>query len=157
MPADHRSSDPTETVLVANDEVLIRLAISEYLRDCGYRVIEAANADEVISVLRQVQIKVDIVFTDIKMPGSMDGFGLSQWIRANRPGLDVVLAGTVPRAVDAARDLCDEGSAPNPYDPQAVLARIRRLLASRAPRKSIPEAARPNQAHGASARRASGD
>jgi CheY-like chemotaxis protein len=157
MPADHRSSDPTETVLVANDEVLIRLAISEYLRDCGYRVIEAANADEAISVLQHAEIHVDIVFTDIKMPGSMDGFALSQWIRTNRPGLDVVLAGTVPRAVDAASDLCEEGSAPNPYHPQAVLDRIRRLLASRAPRKPISEAISPNQARGASAKLRVGD
>ena len=153
MTSDHRSPGAAETVLVVNDEVLIRLAISEYLRDCGYRAIEAANADEAISVLEHAKVQVDIVFTDVKMPGSTDGFGLSQWIRANRPGLDVVLAGTVPRAVDAASDLCEGGSAPNPYDPQVVLDRIRRLLASRAPHKPIPEAIRPNQAQGASATR----
>jgi CheY-like chemotaxis protein len=57
------SSDPgsestagTETVLVVEDEVLIRMVISTYLRDCGYRVIEAANADEAILVLQQEEL-----------------------------------------------------------------------------------------------------
>jgi DNA-binding NtrC family response regulator len=151
MPVKHRPFDAAETILIVNDEVLIRLALSEYLRDCGYRVIEAASADEAILVLQHAQIQMDIVFSDIKMPGPMDGFGLSQWVRANRPGLDVILAGTLPRAVAAASDLCEGGSAPNPYHPQAVLDRIRRLLASRAGRKPIPEAIHPNEARVASA------
>jgi CheY-like chemotaxis protein len=142
MPANHKPLKSAETILVVNDEVLIRLAISEYLRDCGYRVVEAANADEAIVVLQHIQLQVDIVFTDIAMPGSMDGFGLSQWIRANRPGLDVILAGTVPRAVDVASHLCDRNeTVPKPYDPQVVLDRIRRLMGSRAARKP-PEMSR---------------
>ena len=45
---------------------------------------------------------------------------LAKWIRDNRPDLDVVLAGTVRRAVNAAHDLCESGSIPKPYDPQRV-------------------------------------
>jgi hypothetical protein len=86
------------------------------------------------------------------MPGTMDGFGLSQWIKMNRPDLDIVIAGTVPRAVDAASDLCEEGSTPNPYDPQAVHDRIRRLIATRSARKPIPKTIPPNQARGGSAK-----
>ncbi len=67
-------------------EVLVRLSISQYLRDCGYRVIEAASTDEAILVL-QDGVRVDIVLTDVQMPGAMDGFGLSQWVRSNRPGI----------------------------------------------------------------------
>jgi CheY-like chemotaxis protein len=74
-----------ETVLVVEDEVLVRLAIAEYLRDCGYRVIEASSADEAILVLQQPELTIDVVFTDIEMPGPMDGFGLAQWTRTNRP------------------------------------------------------------------------
>jgi DNA-binding NtrC family response regulator len=122
----------TDTILVVEDEVLIRLVIAQYLRDCGYRVIEAANADEALLVLRLSELAIDVVFTDVEMPGSMDGFALSQWVRANRPGMDVILAGSVGRAVQAASDLCDEGNnVPKPYDPQVVHDRIRRLLASR--------------------------
>jgi hypothetical protein len=60
-----------------------------------------------------------------------DGFGLAQWIRDNRPGLDVILTGTVPRSVEAAKDLCEQGPIPKPYDPQVVHNHIRRLLATR--------------------------
>jgi len=55
------------------------MVISQYLRDCGYRVIEAANADEALIVLQRLEIGVDIVFSDIEMPGAMDGSG-------SRPG-----------------------------------------------------------------------
>jgi DNA-binding NtrC family response regulator len=111
------------------------MTISEYLRDCGYRVIEAADADEALIILQNGQITVDIVFSDIEMPGSMDGFGLSQWIRSNRPGLDVILTGSVPRAVNAAKELCDESPLPKPYESHQVSDRIRRLIAARAARK----------------------
>jgi CheY-like chemotaxis protein len=124
------------TILVVEDEVLIRLVIAEYLRDCGYRVIEAVHADEALLVLRKSECAIDVVFTDIEMPGSMDGFALAQWVRSNRPGIDVVLAGSVNRAVQAASDLCDQQDhVPKPYDPQSVHDRIRRLLASRHPLK----------------------
>jgi CheY-like chemotaxis protein len=56
---------------------LLRLVISEYLRDCGYKVIEATDADEAIVVLQQPQLAVDVTFSDIEMPGSMDGFVLA--------------------------------------------------------------------------------
>jgi len=130
------STAATETVLVVEDEVLIRMVISAYLRDCGYRVIEAANADEAILVLQQEELAIDVVFTDTEMPGSMDGFGLSQWIRANRQGLEVILVGSPARAANAAGELCESGpTLSKPYEPQAVLDHIKRLLAKRASRK----------------------
>jgi DNA-binding response OmpR family regulator len=128
------SAKAGETVLVVEDDILLRLSIAAYLRDCGYRVIEAADADEAVMVLKRPDLEVDILFSDIEMPGSMDGFALAQWTRANRPGLDVILAGSVPRAVNAAATLCEEGAVPKPYEPQAVLDRIRRLLAARPPK-----------------------
>jgi len=81
------------------------MVISEYLRDCGYKLIEAANADEAILVLQHKELTIDVVFTDVEMPGSMDGFDLSQWVRANRQGLDVILVSNPARAADAAAEL----------------------------------------------------
>jgi DNA-binding NtrC family response regulator len=124
-----------ETVLIVEDEILIRIPIAQYLRDCGYKVIEAANADEAMVVLTHRETVVDIVFSDIEMPGSVDGFGLAKWIRENRPGMDVILTGTVPRSVDAAKDLCDEGPIPRPYEVHVVHDHIRRLLAARSASK----------------------
>jgi CheY-like chemotaxis protein len=97
--------------------------------DCGFGVIEAASADEALIVLQQLATRIDVVFSDIEMPDSVNAFGLSKWIRDNRPGRDVVLTGTVPRAVNVAHDLCESGSMPNrriprgarPYPPLARL------------------------------------
>jgi len=109
----------------------VRMPISQYLRDCGYKVIEAANADEAIHVLLHKETVVHVVFSDIEMPGAVDGFGLAKWIRENRSGLDVLLAGTVSRAVESAKDLCEQGPVPKPYQAQTVHNHIRRLLAAR--------------------------
>jgi len=130
------SSASVETVLVVEDEVLLRLAVCEYLRDCGFRVVEAANADEAVVVLEQSHFEIEVVFSDIDMPGSMDGFGLAQWTRSNRPDVEVILTGSVPRAVNAAADLCEsDGTVPKPYEPQVVHDRIRRLFATRTGKK----------------------
>jgi DNA-binding LytR/AlgR family response regulator len=104
------------------------------LRGCGYKVIEAANADEALTVLQAPDIPVDVVFSDIEMPGAMDGFALAHWVRTHRPGLEMMLAGTVKRAVSAATELCEEGTLPKPYEPQMVADRIRRLIAARTAR-----------------------
>jgi DNA-binding NtrC family response regulator len=120
-----------ETILVVEDDVLVRMPIAQYLRDCGYKVIEAVSADEAMAVLLDQETIVDVVFSDIEMPGSLDGFGLAKWIREHRPGLDVVLAGTLPRTVERAKELCEAGSIPKPYESQVVHNQIRRLLAAR--------------------------
>jgi CheY-like chemotaxis protein len=121
-----------ETILVVEDNVLIRMVIAAYLRDCGFRVIEAVSADEAILVLEQGEVLVDVVFSDVEMPGSLDGFGLNRWVREKRPDVPVILAGTPARASEAAADLCRSGpDLAKPYEPQLVLDRIRRLIADR--------------------------
>ena len=135
MITNHEVSSTPDTVLVVEDEIFIRMAISEYLRSCGYKVIEAASGDEALVVLQHTEIRVDVVFSDIEMPGATDGFALARWIRSNRPGLDVILVGSPPRAADAAAELCVSGPYPKPYEPQALLDHIRRLTAARAARK----------------------
>jgi CheY-like chemotaxis protein len=135
------SPDP-ETVLVVEDEVFVRMVISDYLRSCGYKVIEAAGADEALTVLQHDGIRVDVVFSDVEMPGSMDGFGLAKWIHANRPGLDVILAGTVPGAASAAEKLCEAAHLPKPYESHAVVERIgwlRALRSSRSERSNVAD------------------
>jgi DNA-binding NtrC family response regulator len=124
-------TEAQETILVVEDDVLVRMPISQYLRDCGYRVLEAVSADEAIAVLLHQETSVAIVFSDIEMPGSLDGFGLAKWVREHRPGLDVILTGTLPRTVDSAKELCEQGPIPKPYEAQVVHSQIRRLLAAR--------------------------
>jgi DNA-binding NtrC family response regulator len=126
------SPEQRQTILVVDDEVIIRTAISEYLRDCGYKVIEAASVDEAVLVLQQAEITVHIVLSDVEMPGARDGFALARWVREHRPTLQVILAGSAARATKAAGELCNSGPMlAKPYDPQIVLDQIKRLLATK--------------------------
>lgn len=97
--------DDAPVILVVEDEVLVRYAIADYLRDCGFHVVEAANAAEAIEVMAS-DLRVDILFTDVEMPGDMNGFELARWVRANRPELKVILSSGRRAKVQEARDLC---------------------------------------------------
>jgi CheY-like chemotaxis protein len=123
-----RSDSPT--ILVVEDEVLIRLVIAEYLRECGYKVHEAAHADEAVAVLDAPEVSIDIVFSDVVMPGTMDGFGLSRWVRDNHPGIEVILTSGIDRSADIAGMLCEAGPLlEKPYEPHGVVDRIKQLMA----------------------------
>ena len=130
------SSRPFHTVLVVDNEILERLAVGAYLRECGFRVIETANSDEALIALQQPKLNIDIVLSDVEMPGSLDGFGLARWLREHKPGLPIILAATPARAADVAGDLCEDGPLlTKPYDPQILLDQIRRTLANAAASK----------------------
>jgi CheY-like chemotaxis protein len=119
-----------QTILVVEDEVLIRTVIADYLRDCGYRVHEAVSADEAIAILQAPEVSVDVVFSDVEMPGSMDGFGLARWIRANMPGMQVILTSGAERSADIAGTLCEAGPLlKKPYPSPDIVERIRQLTA----------------------------
>lgn len=118
-------------ILIVESEILVRHPLSEYLRGCGFDVIEAANSDEAQRVICSGEQKVDIVLGDVGSCGEA-GFALAGWIRANSPGTEVVLAGTLPKTVEKAGELCGEGPAlTKPYDHRLVLDHIRQLLAAR--------------------------
>jgi CheY-like chemotaxis protein len=120
---------PPPVILVVEDDVLVRSIVAAYLRECGFDVIEANSADEAIRVL-QAEVRVDIVFSDIQMPGSMDGFGLAQWIRRERPWLKVILTSGAARTAKEAGDLCETGPVlAKPYDHAELERNIRALLA----------------------------
>lgn len=123
-------SDPNaaQTVLVVDGDVITRTVICAYLRDCGYRVIEANSGEEALQALTQSEFAIDIVLADVQLPGSMSGFDLSRRVRGNPQGTRIVLAGAVERIAQAAGDLCEEGpDLAKPYDPQLVVDHIKRL------------------------------
>jgi CheY-like chemotaxis protein len=120
------------TVLLVEEDVLVRMPIAAYLRDCGYRVVEAASGTEALMVLRQTDVTVDALFTDAQLSGAPDGFGLVRWVRQNRPDARIVMAGNPRRAAKEAAKLCEEGPMlAKPYEPEIVERRIRQLLAKR--------------------------
>jgi CheY-like chemotaxis protein len=78
------------TILVAEDEVLVRLDVSECLRAKGYNVLEASNAEEAIQILKSGQA-VSLVFTDVRMPGALDGLDLARYVRTHHPEVPVLI------------------------------------------------------------------
>jgi CheY-like chemotaxis protein len=108
------------TILVVEDEILIRLATADFLRANGYRVLEASNADEALAILAAGE-PIELVFSDVNMPGQMDGEDLAEWIKQSFPDVKVILT-----SGDKT-----ETSAPlirKPYDYNMVLAEISRAL-----------------------------
>jgi CheY-like chemotaxis protein len=120
---------PPSTVLVVEDEIMVRAVAAAYLRDCGFDVVEAGDAQEAVRVL-EAGVRVDIVFSDVNMPGSMDGFGLAQWLRRERPGLKIILTSGGVWAAGDTSDLCDNGPLlAKPYDHARLARQLRELLA----------------------------
>ncbi len=111
-------------------DILVRMVIADYLRNCGYKVFEGVTADDVVTVLGSQQ-KIDVVFAEVQLSGSMDGFGLARWVREKHPGVDVILTSGTARAAEKAGDLCEEGPLEKPYHPQEVLRRINSLIERR--------------------------
>jgi CheY-like chemotaxis protein len=73
-----------KTVLVVDDEALVRFELADLLKEHGFAVIEAQDADEAIAVM-EADARVRLVITDIDMPGAMDGFRLLRFIRERWP------------------------------------------------------------------------
>ncbi len=82
-------------VLLVEDEVLIRALLAEALRGAGLRVVEAANADEAWDYL-QAGGEAGLMFSDIQMPGSMNGVELAHKVRAAFPEIKLVLTSGNP-------------------------------------------------------------
>jgi CheY-like chemotaxis protein len=117
------------TVLVVEDEVLVRLMIAEELRSAGFQVIEAADADEALAVLAHIT-DVSVIFSDIRMPGSMDGLELAKRVRADFPKIRIVLASGHVIAVTSVEH---DGFFLKPYEADAIIDRINTLLNQKAP------------------------
>ena len=103
-----------------------RLMVAEELRSRGYDVIEAVSADEALSVL-QSEVRVDLMFTDVRMSGTADGLGLARWVRGEYPAVKVLItSGHVARlgAGNAA-----DGFFQKPYDIDKLVEHIEALLA----------------------------
>jgi len=116
------------TILVVEDDILIRLVTSDYLRDSGFVVIEASNADEAVRLLKTSEA-IDLVFSDINMPGEMDGFGLAHWIAQNQPHLKVMLTSGVARPDPTTGSASQVPLLAKPYRQEELIRRLRAMLA----------------------------
>lgn len=115
-------------VLVVEDEVLIRMNTVEIIEDAGFDVLEAANADEAIALL-EARLDIKVVFTDIDMPGSMNGIKLAQAVRGRWPPIKIIA--TSGHFKLKAGDLPDDGRfLPKPYNSKQVADILRDVMAA---------------------------
>ena len=116
---------PFPHVLVVEDEALILFALTDELRDAGFIVFEARNADQAIEML-EAHAEIAILFTDIDMPGSMDGIKLSHAVRNRWPPVKIIVTSGKHRP--DVHILPDGGMfLPKPYAASAVAAAIHAL------------------------------
>jgi CheY-like chemotaxis protein len=116
MPCGGNSKTPA--VLIVEDELLVRLNAVRTIENAGFKVIEAANADEAIRILESRR-DIRVIFTDINMPGSMDGLKLAHAVRHRWPPIKII--------VTSGRDDVSEQDLPaggrfiaKPYDPTQI-------------------------------------
>jgi len=100
MRPDRASRADTEswTILLVEDDSLIRLLTAEHLRGVGFDVVEAVTAEDAVAVLSS-GVKVHLVFSDVSLPGAMGGFALAVWVRHHFRSIPVVLTSGVDSAV----------------------------------------------------------
>jgi two-component system, response regulator PdtaR len=113
-----QSATQRPVILIVEDEFLIRMATAEAIRDAGYEVLEAADSDQAIEILENRQ-DIRVVFTDIHMPGSIDGLKLAHAIRDRWPPVRIIA--TSGRQILRATDL-PVGTVffPKPYNPADI-------------------------------------
>ena len=119
---------PPIVVLVVEDDFLLRMDAVDIVRNAGFEAIEAANADQAIAII-EADPDIHIVFTDVQMPGTMDGLRLARFIRDRWPPIKIVA--TSGRLRVAEEDL-PKGSifVPKPYSPEQIIRTFRQLTDS---------------------------
>ena len=126
-PVAPRRARRGEVIMVVEDEASLREMAIESLQDLGYRTLSAANAAQALMQLRE-RIPVDLLFSDIVMPGGMDGIALLHDARALRPGLTVLLTSGYADARSGERIPDDVPLLRKPYLREQLAAEIGRLL-----------------------------
>jgi CheY-like chemotaxis protein len=123
---DKDGAQPPATVLVVDDDELVREAAAMFLANEGYRVIEVGSADEAVTVLDGGG-QVDVVFTDLRMPGRLDGIGLARWVRDHHPGTRVLITSGYTSGAQQVVEVSNGPLIPKPYQPAAVVRLVQAL------------------------------
>jgi CheY-like chemotaxis protein len=114
-------------VLVVEDDLLLRMDAVDIVKSAGFDAVEAGNADEAISIL-EARPAIHVVFTDIQMPGSMDGLKLAKFVKDRWPPIRILT--TSGRVKITGNDLPHGGRfLPKPYSPAQVIGTLRELMA----------------------------
>ena len=112
-------------VLIVEDEPLVRLTGADLLAEAGFDVLEASNADEALRILEATP-EVRVVFSDVEMPGSLDGLGLARNICRHWPSIGIVL--TSGHRIREEMIPCDGTFVAKPYDGQVLVRQIEEIV-----------------------------
>ena len=124
----HKPAGFPVTVLIAEDEPLIRMGYADYLAECGYIPVEVGSGDAAVEVLEK-DSAIDIVLSDVRMPGKHDGFAVARWVAEHRPHIPVILISGDARARDNDPRLAGTVLLRKPVEMQVIDQRIREALA----------------------------
>ena len=119
-----------DTILLVEDELLIRMALAQHLEECGYTVLEAGNSAEAIKLLLG-HPQIAVVLTDVQMPGEMDGIGLAKWVTENKPQIAVMIASGHAAKDIALKELCGAHSFSKPFNYDELTTHIRGAIQAR--------------------------
>src|SRR5438034_8708394 len=121
-PSINPTSTAPVTILIVEDDELVRELGVEFLSDAGFEILEASNGEEALSLL-ETNPNITVLFTDINMPGPLDGIALASIAAVQWPHLAIIIgsgnvlprSGGLPRGITFIR---------KPYDPESVIRLI---------------------------------
>jgi CheY-like chemotaxis protein len=120
-----RSISKGPVVLIVEDDLLLRMNAADMIEAAGFEVVEAGDADEAIGIL-ETRFDITVVFTDVQMPGSMDGLKLARAIRGRWPPVKIIA--TSGRIDVKTADLPEGGRfLPKPYGPVQLTGVLREI------------------------------
>ena len=126
-PAAHRGS---ETALVVEDELVLREMARDFLKDCGYRILEASSGREALQVWGKHRVEIDLLLTDMKMPEGISGMELAEKMIAEQPALRVIFTSGYSDDI-VSPEILERNNAqflPKPYSYADLTALVRKSL-----------------------------
>jgi two-component system, response regulator PdtaR len=112
----------TTSLLIVEDEIILRMATADEFREAGFFVNEASNGDQAVAMLQSFS-NIDAVFSDVRMPGTLDGIGLAEWVKLHYPNIRMFLTSGTLEAFPTNQTVAD-GYFPKPY----VTAEVERAI-----------------------------
>src|ERR1700736_1893935 len=113
-------------ILVVEDEMLLRMRAVDMVEDAGFTPIEAINADDALAILES-RSDIELLFTDIQMPGSMDGLKLAHAVHERWPSMKIILVSGKLTPTDAKRRALSR-SFGKPLEPKQMIAEMQGMI-----------------------------
>jgi PAS domain S-box-containing protein len=119
-----------ETILLVEDDPSVRKIMERFLQRHGYRVLKASNGHEALSLWAKHHAEIDLLYTDMIMPESMNGLELTGRLRQEKPGLKVIISSGYSTELTGLKDMAAPGITflPKPFSPEVLTATIRTSL-----------------------------